>query len=88
MVVLEAMEMGLPVVSFDITAINPLITNEKEGLIVKRYDTNGFAAAMARMAEDDGFRIRCSRNAVIKAKFFDVKVISEQWEKMLVDLYG
>lgn len=73
---------------YNSTAINPLITNEKEGLIVKRYDTNGFAAAMARMAEDDGFRIRCSRNAVIKAKFFDVKVISEQWEKMLVDLYG
>lgn len=88
MVVLEAMEMGLPVVSFDITAINPLITNEKEGLIVKKYDTNGFADAMVRMAEDNGFRIRCSRNAVIKAKFFDVKVISEQWEKMLVDLYG
>lgn len=36
MIVLESLEMGCPIVAFDIDAMRPLVTNGMEGLIVKK----------------------------------------------------
>lgn len=86
MVVLEAMEMGLPVVSFDITAINPMVTNGIEGLIVKQFDVHAFAKAMVNIAENDTFRLACGKNAAEKSKIFSVESISEKWVKLFNEL--
>ena len=38
MVVLEALECGLPVIAYDISAVKPLIANEVEGFVVEKFD--------------------------------------------------
>ena len=83
MVVLEALETGLPVVSYDITAITPLVTDGVEGLIVKQFDTSAFAEAMNRIASDYEERVRMGKNSYVKSGAFDVNNIVEKWKKIL-----
>lgn len=82
MVVVEAFEMGLPVIAYDITSVKSLIDNEKEGIIIPGYDTEQFADAMFRIAHDINLRKRMGQNAAIKAKEFDLGKIIEQWNSM------
>ncbi|MEO0406892.1 MAG: glycosyltransferase [Cyanobacteria bacterium P01_A01_bin.135] len=57
-VLLEAMAMGLPVVSTGISGIGELVRPEENGLLVPQRDADALAQAMLRLAEDDGLRSR------------------------------
>jgi len=78
MIILEALEMGCPVVSFDIDAIRPLITDRTEGLVV-HGDYIKFAQAMLEMASDYELRRQLSKNAIQKSKEFSLAIIIPQW---------
>lgn len=80
MIVLEALEMGTPIISFDITAIKPLVSDGIEGLIVKKEEGyKGFAKAMDRVASDANYRHELSKNALTKSKIFEVDIIISKW---------
>ncbi|MCD8007043.1 MAG: glycosyltransferase [Oscillospiraceae bacterium] len=83
MVVLEALEVGLPVVAFDITAMIPLVDDGKEGIIVPQFDVNSYAQAMERIADDVSLRKSMGKAASQKAECFSVEVIKNKW----VDLF-
>ncbi|MFQ7001980.1 MAG: glycosyltransferase family 4 protein [Clostridium sp.] len=83
MIVLEALEMGIPIVSFDITAIVPLVDNEKEGYIVKSYDVEGFANAMLKIVDSKEVLKKFSNNCIIKSKEFDMENIAKKWKEIL-----
>lgn len=87
MVVLEALEIGLPVISFDISAIIPLVDNGVEGIVVPQYDINAFADAMLRIAESEEKRIKMGNAAKRKADQFSVDRIVEKWLQLLESLY-
>jgi glycosyltransferase involved in cell wall biosynthesis len=55
-VILEAMACGLPVVATDVGAVRELVIDGETGLVVSPGDRDGFAAALARLADDDGLR--------------------------------
>ena len=59
MIVLESFEMGVPVISYDITAAKQLITNNKEGRIVEKFDIKEFSEVMLQLTEYEE-RIRMS----------------------------
>lgn len=82
MVVLEALELGIPVVSFDIPAIRPLVTDGIEGMVVDCFDVQRYAVAMSELASDCGRRVQMGKNAAQKAKAFDVGYIAHQWEEL------
>lgn len=68
-VLMEAMAMGLPVISTRIAGIPELIRDNETGLLVNPDDPAGLAAAMARLLEDQGLArqlARAGRNYVIK----------------------
>lgn len=83
MIVLEALECGLPVVGYDITAMLPLVADGVEGRIVKAFDVYAFADAMYKVASNIELRKQYSRNATQKALKFNVEVIVQQWEKLI-----
>ena len=83
MVVLEAIECGLPVIAYDITAMLPLVTDGVEGCIVKQFDTDAFAEAMLYMANNETTRKKFGKAAIAKASKFNVKVIAKQWESII-----
>lgn len=84
MIVLESLEMGCPIVAFDIDAMRPLVTNGIEGLIVKeKQDANAYAQAMLKIAESEDLRKQMHQAALQKANQFSVGKIMSEWEKIL-----
>ncbi len=62
-VIVEAMAMGLPVVSTRISGIPEIIDHETNGLLVPQRDPAALAAAVGRVLQDAGLRKKLSRNA-------------------------
>ena len=83
MVVTEAFEMGLPVASYDITAVGPLITDGVQGRLEKAYDTRDFARIMLEMAENREALEQMAAKAVEMAETLSVEHIMVQWKELL-----
>lgn len=83
LVVIEAFEMGMPVIAFDIIPIDLLITNGEDGLIVEQFSVNKFAAAMVKLAHDEELRRKMGEKAINTAGKFSEKVVADKWQKML-----
>lgn len=83
MVVTEAFEMGLPVASYDITAVGPLITDGVQGRLAKAYDTRDFARIMLEMAENREALEQMAAKAVEMAETLSVEHIMVQWKNLL-----
>ncbi len=62
-VLLEAMALGTPCVSTDVTGIPEIIVNEQTGLIVKQRDAETLALACSRLLSDAHLRQSISLNA-------------------------
>lgn len=88
MIVLESLEMGVPVISYDITAVEPLITNGKEGIIVKGFDKDEFSIAMENMVSSPNLIEDMSKECRIKAREFDVENIRDKWIELIDELMG
>lgn len=84
MVLTEAFEMGLPVVAYDITAVQPLVTEGVEGILAKSYDTKEFAEKMLEMAAySDEERAGMAKAVIAKADSLAIENIIGQWKNLL-----
>ena len=83
MIVLESMEMGVPIISFDISASIQLIENMKQGIIVEKFNVNKFAEAMLKLSNCDELRKQLSINSIEKSKEFDIENIISKWNSIL-----
>lgn len=69
-VILEAMMMGVPVVSFNSGGISECYTNNHSGYIVKQYDTEAAADAVFRLIQNPQIHRQMARNALNEIKKF------------------
>lgn len=83
LVIVEAFELGMPVIAFDIVPVDLIITNGEDGILVEKFDVDKYAAAMVKLAHDDDLRMKMGRNAIIKAETFSEKRIAKEWEKLI-----
>ena len=84
MVLTEAFEMGLPVVSYDITAVAPLVTDGREGYLTKSFDTEAFAEKMYEISQDTKEkRAQMASYAIEKANSLAIEKIILQWKELL-----
>ena len=80
LVIIEAMECGLPVVSFNCkSGPNEIISNGEDGILVNNGDISALADAMKLIMKDSQIRSSMSKNAVEKAKNFKLENIMEKW---------
>lgn len=82
MSITEALEVGLPVISYDIPAMQPLVSDGMEGRIVSSFDNAALTEAMKELAEDENKRKRMSEAAVRKADSLSVERIAEKWYEL------
>lgn len=83
MSVTEAFECGLPVLSYDIPAMEPF--RESGGAIcVPCFDTDEYANKMLELANDISLRQKLGRNAREFAKQLDIEIIGQKWERILL----
>lgn len=84
MVLLEAMSVGLPVVSFDCpTGPREIVESGRNGLLVPNGDVDALAASLLEMIEDDELRRRCSQGALETAERYSLAVIGQRWEELI-----
>ncbi len=86
MSVTEALEMGLPVISYDIPAMQPLVADGVEGRIVPAFDNSALVDAMKELAYDKDMRRRMSEAAIRKATEFSAEKIAGEWYGLFAKL--
>ncbi|TNY38738.1 glycosyltransferase family 4 protein [Thermomonospora catenispora] len=87
MVVLEALNCGLPLVSFDCpTGPREVIRDGDNGLLVPPEDVDALGAALCRLIEDRALRRRLGAAAVGTAAEYGPAQIRARWEALFAEL--
>jgi glycosyltransferase involved in cell wall biosynthesis len=87
MVLLEAMSVGLPVVSFDCpTGPSDVISDGVDGFVVPDGDGDALAGAITELVEDPGKRRAFGAAALEKAASYDPAVVAARFEALLEEL--
>ena len=81
--VIEAMALGLPVVSTNVGGLPYLITHEKEGLLVPPNDVCAMSEAIIRLIEDKNLKDSIVNNAREKVEQFDWEAVKPKWKSLL-----
>ncbi|WP_457602616.1 glycosyltransferase family 4 protein, partial [Nitratifractor sp.] len=85
--VIEAMALGLPIISTAVGGIPWLIKDGKEGLLVPSSDIEAMTKAMERLIEDPDLAMRLSRNGRRKAESFDWESsVKGRWIELLKEI--
>ncbi|WFS61213.1 glycosyltransferase family 4 protein [Pseudodesulfovibrio thermohalotolerans] len=83
-VLIEAMQVGVPVVGTNIGGIPDVIQHEKNGLLVEYDDRTGLSNAFKRLLEDQELRLRCIENGqLVVADKFDLNVHVNEIERII-----
>lgn len=87
LVVTEAMECGLPVVSFNNSGPSEIINKDGEnGILVENGNIDLLAKSILNLINDRQ-RLRCiSSNSISRAKDFNIEIIKKQWDETILDL--
>ncbi|ACY99767.1 MULTISPECIES: glycosyltransferase family 4 protein [Thermomonospora] len=87
MVVLEALNCGLPLVSFDCpTGPREVIRDGENGLLVPPEDPGAMAGALCRLIEDRRLRRRLGAAAIDTAAEYGPEAIRRRWEELFTEL--
>ncbi|HEX8103030.1 MAG TPA: glycosyltransferase family 4 protein [Solirubrobacteraceae bacterium] len=87
MVLLEAMGVGLPVVSYDCpTGPRELIEDGVDGYVVPDGDEDALAARMLELMDDRAKRAQFAEAARRKAAEYDVRALAARWERLFQEL--
>ena len=81
--VIEAMALGLPVVSTNVGGIPYLIQDKKEGILVPPNDAKKMSDAILEICNDVDLRKLISKNARSKVEDFDWNKIRCKWQQVL-----
>lgn len=81
--VVEAMALGMVVISTNVGGIPGLIDHEVNGILVKPGDKRGFVSWISRLIDDPAMAERLSSSAREKAHSFDWNVVGSQWRSLL-----
>ncbi|HBB6383708.1 TPA: glycosyltransferase, partial [Escherichia coli] len=84
MVLLEAMECGLPCISFDCpTGPSEILGNGQYGILVENGNVTKFSAELADLMSDKEKKIKLSNISKTRAKEFHIDKIFSEWRKLI-----
>ena len=80
---IEAVCLGLPVVTTDISGARDVIVDGENGYIVNVNDADGFANAISKILSDKELMQRMERNNLLKANLFKADTIVDSWLELI-----
>lgn len=83
MVVTEAMQHGLPIISFDIPSSREIFGKSNCGILVKKNDISSLSEAMYTIANNSELIKKYSKKCLIQVKKFDIDKIGKKWLEVL-----
>jgi glycosyltransferase involved in cell wall biosynthesis len=84
LVILEAMQSGLPIIASDEGAISEIIDNDINGIVLKNWTAESFSEKIAVLIQDSDLRSKLGENA--KKKFNENYTIHDL-EKNMRDFF-
>jgi len=81
----EAMAMGLPVVTTNVGPLSELIENNSEGILVEPNNKEAIKNAVIKVLRDDDFRQKIIQNAYQKSRQFSIQNTIDNLEKLLTN---
>lgn len=85
--VIEAMALGLPVVSTNVGGIPYLINDGKEGMLVERGDVDGMCNALIEIIGQRALAAQLSRSGRKKAESCEIVKVGLQWKQLIANNY-
>ena len=82
--VIEAMALGLLVVSTNVGGLPYLIENNKEGFLVEPNNADAMVNSILQLKKDNRFKNTLVVNARTKAESFDWESVKQQWKSLLI----
>ncbi len=83
LVLAEAMNFGLPIISFENGGSNEVLENGKYGKLVEQGNVELFSEELNRMISDIQLRKEYAVKSLQRAKSLQLDSIIKQWEKIL-----
>lgn len=80
---IEAMCMGLPVISTKVSGATDLIQHEENGLLVEMDDRTGFKEAIVKMLSEKEKAVEFAKNATRLNEKLEVSKIMNQWIQLI-----
>ena len=84
--VMEAMALGLPIVSTNAGGMPHLINHRNDGMLVKTKDAQAMAEAIVHLIEQPSTTLEMTQKARKKVAQMDWSVVKNQWKKLLRDV--
>jgi L-malate glycosyltransferase len=81
--VIEAMALGMVVVSTDVGGMHYLIEHEKDGILLNPRDEISMANAIDKLLQHPAEAFQLTQNARIKVEGFDWEKVKEKWNNLL-----
>ena len=89
LVLLEAKQYGLPIVSFKCpTGPSEIILDGENGYLIENFDVKQMSQKIIELIRNDELRLRFSRNAMLDTDKFNKKRIIEQWIELIEEMTG
>lgn len=86
LVIPEAMSCGLPVVSFEGDGPNSIITDGKDGFLIKNRDIGDFAERVCQLIENENLRKSMGQTAIKAAQRYSAENIMPQWKTLFEEI--
>lgn len=87
LVIIEAMACGVPVVAFDCeNGPRNIVTNNQDGILVKPFDVDEYAASLLRLMRDDQLRAQIGNRAYESSKRYSIEDIAQQWKDLFDEI--
>lgn len=84
LVLIEAMSMGLPIVSYDCpTGPADIVSDGKTGILVPYLNINALAESLDKVMLDESIRRRYSAESLVEVQKFSVNNIVNQWVELI-----
>lgn len=84
--VMEAMALGLPVISTNVGGMSCLIEDNQDGILVNPKDTQAMVDAICRLIENPNIAMELVKQARKKVEQMDWSVVKNHWNKVLGDV--
>ncbi|MFK7831965.1 MAG: glycosyltransferase family 4 protein [Winogradskyella sp.] len=81
--VIEAMALGLPIVSTNVGGLPFLITDNEDGILVAPKNVDEMVDAVIKLKSNEDLRTKLVHNARLKAESFAWKAVKPKWVELL-----
>ena len=81
--VIEAMALGIPIVSTNVGGIPFLVSNGEEGLLVERGSSNAMCDSILKLYKKNDLKKTLTSNARKKVEAFDWNLVKPKWQLLL-----